>query len=56
MAKWRVHSLAVAGLLVGALLLFTGLPHVGFPLLVLTTVAELLYSAFTGKQRNDGRR
>jgi hypothetical protein len=53
--KWT-HILAIIGLEIGALPLFTGLPHVGGPLLLLAMVCHMVYAALTGKQSNDGMR
>lgn len=53
--KWT-HIPAIIALEIGALLLFTSLPHVGGPLLLMATVGHMVYSALTGKQSNDGMR
>ena len=54
--KWTTHILAIIALEIGVLLLITGLPHVGGPLLLMALVGHMVYSALTGKQSNDGMR
>ena len=49
-----IHWFSLTSCLVGLGLLFIGVPTTGWMILVGVTAIELVYSAVTGKQTNDG--
>lgn len=51
-----IHWFSLAAVILGLVLLFAGLATAGAVVLAGTTVVELIHSAWTGKQTNDGIR